>query len=150
MFKPSSLAALAVLALSLSACGRPETPAAAPQGTAAVTPSAPDNAAAAATDPATGAAPSDTGAAPTETGTSSASWTCGDRAVTTEFDNASDSVHLTLGGRTLVLAATEAASGSRYSDAQGNEFWEHQGEATLTEAGGQALKCTRGGSATTG
>ncbi len=61
-------------------------------------------------------------------------WTCeGGGSFTLQFDDKGTAV-ITAAGRTYVLPQAVAASGSRYAD--GNvEYWEHQGEATLTGAG---------------
>ncbi|AJZ46448.1 MliC family protein [Xanthomonas citri pv. citri] len=68
-------------------------------------------------------------------------WRCGPRTIATRFDAATDTLQLTLEGRTLILLSAQAASGARFADAQGNQFWEHAGESTLSLAGGEALKC---------
>ncbi|WP_017164566.1 MliC family protein, partial [Xanthomonas phaseoli] len=68
-------------------------------------------------------------------------WRCGPRMVATRFDAATDALQLTLEGRRLVLLSAQAASGARFADAQGNQFWEHAGEATLSLAGGEAIRC---------
>ncbi|MBV6813167.1 MliC family protein [Xanthomonas campestris pv. passiflorae] len=52
-----------------------------------------------------------------------------------------DALQLTLEDRRLVLLSAQAASGARFADAQGNQFWEHAGEATLSLAGGEAIRC---------
>ncbi|AOL20863.1 hypothetical protein BGK55_18295 [Xanthomonas citri pv. malvacearum] len=68
-------------------------------------------------------------------------WRCGPRTIATRFDAATDTLQLTLEGRTLILLSAQAASGARFADAQGNQFWEPAGESTLSLAGGEALKC---------
>ncbi|OAX85746.1 hypothetical protein A7D16_06290 [Xanthomonas nasturtii] len=77
-------------------------------------------------------------------------WHCGERVVTTRLDPATDAVHLTLDGRTLTLLGTQAASGTRLADAHGNQFREHAGEATLSLAGGDAVKCVHEAATTIG
>ncbi|ATS22591.1 hypothetical protein PK69_07035 [Xanthomonas phaseoli pv. phaseoli] len=68
-------------------------------------------------------------------------WRCGPRMIATRFDAATDALQLTLEDRRLVLLSAQAASGARFADAQGNQFWEHAGEATLSLAGGEAIRC---------
>lgn len=143
------LLATAVLSLSLGACGRPEPApnANAPDATpASAAPSAPDNAIA---DHAASGGGTPAPAAGTNDGVASAHWRCGDSSVETVFDNASQSLQVQVDGKTLTLATVESGSGARYADGKGNEFWEHQNEATLTQAGGKALACTRAGGADT-
>ncbi|WOB25818.1 MULTISPECIES: MliC family protein [Xanthomonas] len=77
-------------------------------------------------------------------------WRCGTRAITTRFDPATDAVQLSVEGRTLTLLSAQAASGARFADAQGNQFWEHAGEATLSLAGGEAVKCVHEAATTIG
>ncbi|MBB4723784.1 MliC family protein [Xanthomonas euvesicatoria] len=68
-------------------------------------------------------------------------WRCGPRTVATRFDAVTDALQLTLDDRRLILLSAQAASGARFADAQGNQFWEHAGEATLSLAGGEAIRC---------
>ncbi|PPV06882.1 MliC family protein [Xanthomonas bromi] len=77
-------------------------------------------------------------------------WRCGQRTITTRVDSATDALQLTLEDRTLVLLSAQAASGTRFADAQGNQFWEHAGEATLSLAGGEAMKCVHEAATTIG
>ncbi|MBB3834723.1 membrane-bound inhibitor of C-type lysozyme [Xanthomonas arboricola] len=77
-------------------------------------------------------------------------WRCGERAITTRFDPATDALRLTLDGRALTLLSAQAASGARFADAHGNQFWEHAGEATLSLAGGDAVKCVHEAATTIG
>ncbi|KHL51903.1 MliC family protein [Xanthomonas cannabis] len=78
-------------------------------------------------------------------------WRCGERAITTRFDPAADALRLTLDGRALtLLSAAQAAYGARFADAHGNQFWEHAGEATLSLAGGDAVKCVQEPASTIG
>lgn len=77
-------------------------------------------------------------------------WRCDQRTVTTRFDPATDAIQLTLEDRTLILLSAQAASGARFADAQGNQFWEHAGEATLSLAGGEAVKCVHEAATTIG
>ncbi|RBD72428.1 MliC family protein, partial [Xanthomonas oryzae] len=77
-------------------------------------------------------------------------WRCGQRMIATRFDSAADALELTLEDRRLILVSAQAASGTRFADAQGNQFWEHAGEATLSLAGGEALKCVHEATTTIG
>ncbi len=77
-------------------------------------------------------------------------WRCDQRAITTRFDPATDAIQLTLEDRTLTLLSAQAASGARFADVQGNQFWEHAGEATLSLAGGGAIKCVHEAATTIG
>jgi membrane-bound inhibitor of C-type lysozyme len=138
------LLATAALSLALGACGRPEPApnANAPDATpTSAAPSAPDNAIP--DHAASGGATPAAAAVGTNDGVASAHWRCGDAAVESVFDNASQSLQVQVDGKTLTLPTVESGSGARYADGQGNEFWEHQDEATLTQAGGKATACTR-------
>jgi len=77
----------------------------------------------------------------TGTARSTDTYRCGDRIVT--MDNAATSLVLTIDGERLVLEHVPAASGAKYRDQQGNQFWSH-GERALLELRGQAYpECTR-------
>ena len=65
---------------------------------------------------------------------------CGDLAVGARFDNARGELVLTPAARRLVLPQAPAASGARYADAQGNEFWNKGQRANLTLDGAR-LDC---------
>lgn len=69
-------------------------------------------------------------------------YACDGKAVTADFLIDKEAVRLQFDGRTLTLPQAISGSGSRYADTEGNEFWEHQGEATLTVAGGKPQTCT--------
>ncbi|MEL1264658.1 YbaY family lipoprotein [Pseudoxanthomonas putridarboris] len=69
-------------------------------------------------------------------------WQCGDRRIGARFDNAADNVVLDIDGEALTLPQAVSASGARYADAQGNEFWNKGREATLTLAGKPQLDCS--------
>ncbi len=64
---------------------------------------------------------------------------CGDLEVTAAFDGSSG-VTLTFGGATLTLPRVPAASGARYADGLGNEFWS-KGGAMFTLAGQPLRRC---------
>ena len=135
----TSLLALAAFSLvALSACDRPAPApqANAPDATAdSVAPSASDSKADAMAD----AMQMDSAAnpaAPTQI-----QWQCGDQQVTTRFDPDNQNMQLEYQGKQLTLATAPSGSGARYRDAAGNEFWEHQGDARLTLAGGTVEAC---------
>ncbi len=68
-------------------------------------------------------------------------WQCGDQRIAATFDNARDQARLSMGGGTLVLPHARSASGARYADARGNEFWTKGDSGTLTLAGQPAAEC---------
>ncbi|HEY9255545.1 MAG TPA: MliC family protein [Stenotrophomonas sp.] len=118
-------AAVALIVLGLSACAKPADPVAeAPVENAAAAPAG------------------EPGAAAPSAANPTATYACEGKTVTATFDNSGEgSVSLQLGAERLVLPTAVAASGARYADKAGNEFWEHQGEATLTLAGGKPQQC---------
>lgn len=65
---------------------------------------------------------------------------CGDLLAAARFDNARSELVLTIATRRIVLPQALSASGARYSDAAGNEFWNKGDEATLV-LDGQRLAC---------
>lgn len=64
--------------------------------------------------------------------TVAANFRCGDLLVGTVFDNAAGNVTLWINGDRTVLPQAVSASGARYADEAGNEFWNKGDEATLT------------------
>ncbi len=64
---------------------------------------------------------------------------CGDLAVTAYFRE-EDGVRLEFPGETLRLPRVQAASGARYADTAGNEFWTKDG-ALLTLRGQPRREC---------
>lgn len=71
-------------------------------------------------------------------------WQCGDQRIGASFDNGpADNVSLDLGGKPLVLPHAVSASGARYADAAGNEFWTKGREGMLTLAGKEKVDCTQ-------
>ncbi len=70
-------------------------------------------------------------------------WQCGDTRITARFDNAADNVALDIDGRALTLPQAVSASGARYADAAGNEFWNKGREAGLTLVGQPRVECTQ-------
>src|SRR5262245_59855152 len=71
------------------------------------------------------------------------SFQCDDIAVSAEFPD-QDTERVTVAGQVLTLRRAEAASGAKYSDAAGNEFWVKDG-ALLTLAGQAMRHCTQAG-----
>lgn len=71
-------------------------------------------------------------------------WQCGDLRIATRFnDETLDAITLMFSGRRLVLRETAAASGARFADDAGNEFWSHGRDVTLTLAGKDKAGCTK-------
>jgi membrane-bound inhibitor of C-type lysozyme len=68
------------------------------------------------------------------------SYQCGDLAVTATFDGVG-AVDLSYAGGPLTLPQVESASGVRYADQQGNEFWSEGEQATFTFAGKEKRNC---------
>lgn len=110
-----SLPCLLVLPLLLAAGCRPAPTPEPPATTPTASPSAPD---AATTPPLPALA--------------AARFRCGDLLVSARFDNTAGQVTLSTGLRQVQLPQAMAASGARYADAGGNEFWNKGDEATLT------------------
>lgn len=67
--------------------------------------------------------------------TAASGFRCGDLLVGVAFDTTADTATLSWSGHRRVLPAVTAASGARYADADGAEFWNKGDEATLTLAG---------------
>ncbi|MGX5731071.1 YbaY family lipoprotein [Pseudoxanthomonas beigongshangi] len=71
-------------------------------------------------------------------------WQCGDQRIGASFDNGpADNVSLDLGDKPLVLPHAVSASGARYADAAGNEFWTKGREGMLTLAGKEKVDCSQ-------
>jgi uncharacterized membrane protein len=66
-------------------------------------------------------------------------WQCGDLRVETRFMD--DSVELNVTAQTFTLHQRPAASGARYADEGGNEFWNKGGWAMLTLSSTRTLEC---------
>jgi membrane-bound inhibitor of C-type lysozyme len=81
--------------------------------------------------------------APVEAAVTSINFQCGDERISAGFDNAAGNVTLSIGGQPLVLPQAVAASGARYADDKGNEFWNKGTNATLTRSGQPAVECTQ-------
>lgn len=69
-------------------------------------------------------------------------WQCGDLRVGAAFDNVAQRVTLSYSGRSRTLPLAVAASGARYADDIGNEFWTKGDSGTLT-LDGDKHECTR-------
>lgn len=65
---------------------------------------------------------------------------CGDRRVEAHVED--DAISLLLPNRELRLPQQVAASGARYADNEGNEFWSKDASARLTLDGGTPQGCT--------
>lgn len=74
-------------------------------------------------------------------------WNCDGKPVSADYDNTRHEVRLQIGAELLTLPGAPSGSGARYADAAGNEFWEHQGESTLTLAGGKPQACAKAATA---
>ncbi len=109
----------------------PAAPASAPTATTAPSPTAP-------------ATPTEPTAATDST--VPVTWQCGDVRVSTSVDV--DTLTLTGGFGERVLAATPAASGARYADTRGTEFWNQGDGATLTLDGVKQPDCVKSAQAT--
>lgn len=71
-------------------------------------------------------------------------WQCGDLRIQADFDTGNaDRVTLAFDGQQLILPHAVAASGTRYADAAGNEFWTKGREGSLTIAGQSRRQCVR-------
>lgn len=108
---------------------------------AACQPSAPPPAQTAANDeaPSAAAGPAD-GLAPGER----INFQCNELAVGATFDESSETMRLSYSGQRLELPLAVSASGARYADEAGNEFWSRGlDEATLTLAGEERRQCNR-------
>jgi putative lipoprotein len=74
---------------------------------------------------------------PAPPATVAANFRCGDMLVGAIFDNAAGNVTLGINTRRHVLPQAPSASGARYADDAGNEFWNKGDEATLTLDGAE-------------
>ena len=142
---PWRLAAVACLALAASACGRDDQAASGPAtdpppaDTAVMRP-APASPATEAALPASSPPLLPPGGPATAAQTQ---WKCADQRIAVRLDAASQSLSLVHERGQLALPRREAASGARYADANGNEFWEKGDTATLTLSGTPPRACTR-------
>lgn len=81
------------------------------------------------------------GKASVDTSENTSHWQCSDLRVTSAYDPDGESVTLSMSGRNLKLPIATSASGARYADTQGNEFWTKGRGGTLTLAGEQQREC---------
>lgn len=70
-------------------------------------------------------------------------WRCGDQQVAARFDTGAADVTLTHDRGQLLLPQAISASGARYADDNGNEFWTKGASGTLTLSGTPARECTQ-------
>ena len=71
-------------------------------------------------------------------------WTCGDMTFEAAFDVPGERVDLALPSGKVSLPLAQSASGARYADHLGNEYWTKGNEATLTrQGGGEKLQCVQ-------
>jgi uncharacterized lipoprotein YbaY/uncharacterized membrane protein len=70
-------------------------------------------------------------------------WTCDGMTFDAVFDMANERVDLALPDGALSLPHALSASGARYVDHRGNEFWTKGDTATLTREGGAKADCVR-------
>lgn len=66
-------------------------------------------------------------------------WRCGELLVSANYAN--ERAELFFSGRTLALPLAKSASGARYADESGNEFWTKGDEGTLALAGEDKREC---------
>ncbi|HKE92810.1 MAG TPA: MliC family protein [Povalibacter sp.] len=80
--------------------------------------------------------------ASTADGVQTRAFQCNDLAVIATFHGPDGNVDLAYSGTILSLPRAVSASGARYADANGNEFWDAKGEAMFTLSGQTVRKCT--------
>jgi membrane-bound inhibitor of C-type lysozyme len=129
----------AVTALVLLGACRPAAPeTAAPAPTSPPVAEAPVAPVAEVVESAPPALPVASAATPVET-----HWQCGDQRVAARFDPTSQTLSLIHERGQLTLPRIESASGARYADANGNEFWDKADAARLTLSGTPARDCAK-------
>ena len=129
--------AVLAVAVGLAACqAQDPEPAADPAGpgSAMSTATAAPGGTAATASPAAGPATSVSGIVESQ-------WECDGQHVATRFDNTAGTVSVTHERGELLLQQATSASGARYADANGNEFWNKGDQATLTLSGTPARQC---------
>lgn len=72
-----------------------------------------------------------------------AHWECGELGVMSRFDASPAQVRLAYNGTALALPLARSASGARYADATGNEFWTKGATGHLTLAGEAPRDCVQ-------
>jgi membrane-bound inhibitor of C-type lysozyme len=70
-------------------------------------------------------------------------WQCGDQRVAARYDPAAQALTLIHERGQLILPQSVSASGARYADDNGNEFWSKGSGATLTLSGTPARECSQ-------
>ena len=70
-------------------------------------------------------------------------WQCGDSQLSLRYDAAATQAELSLPDGVLTLPQAVSASGARYADQRGNEFWSKGSQATLTLQGKPQVDCTQ-------
>lgn len=70
-------------------------------------------------------------------------WQCAETRLSLRFDAAAKQAELSLPGSALTLPQAPSASGARYADHRGNEFWSKGSQATLTLQGQPPVECTQ-------
>ncbi|MBO9717952.1 MAG: MliC family protein [Pseudoxanthomonas sp.] len=70
-------------------------------------------------------------------------WQCGDQRVVARYDPAAQALTLIHERGQLTLPQSVSASGARYADANGNEFWSKESGAMLTLSGTPARECSQ-------
>ena len=86
--------------------------------------------------------PATTPEAPPADATTRANFRCGDLLLSATFDNAAGTVLLDMDTRRLTLPQAVSASGARYADDAGNEFWNKGDDAMFTLDGTPQPDCT--------
>lgn len=72
-----------------------------------------------------------------------AHWECGDLGVMSRFDEGPKQVRISYNGTSRTLPIARSASGARYADAHGNEFWTKGATGTLTLDSEPARDCVQ-------
>lgn len=75
--------------------------------------------------------------------TTHSTWTCDDMTFAAVFDIPGERVDLALPSGAVSLPLAQSASGARYADHLGNEFWTKGPEGTLTRQGGAKVQCVQ-------
>lgn len=78
-----------------------------------------------------------------DAGTGTTHWQCADARLSLRFDAAAKQAELSLPDGVLTLPQAVSASGARYADKLGNEFWSKGSQATLTLQGQPPVECTQ-------
>lgn len=68
-------------------------------------------------------------------------WECGELGVMSRYDGGAKTARLAFNGYALTLPLARSASGARYADSRGNEFWTKGATGSLTLAGEAARDC---------